>query len=46
MKIYIIIAWVFADATVGPAKLLGLAYCDNSVRDKDWRYCKRGMQAT
>ncbi len=22
------------------------SYCDNSVREKDWRYRKRGMQAT
>ncbi len=34
MKKYIIVTWLFAEATVGPAKLLGLAYCDNSVREK------------
>ena len=26
--------------------LLVFDFCDNSMREKDWRYRKRGMQAT
>jgi hypothetical protein len=32
--------------TVGVLKLLIFGYCDNSMREKDWRCRKRGTQAT
>jgi hypothetical protein len=32
--------------TQGVVKLLDFVFCDNSMREKDWRCRKRGMQAT
>ncbi len=31
---------------IGVVILLVFYFCDNSMREKDWRCCKRGMQAT
>jgi hypothetical protein len=46
LSLLIVIAVTGACCALGLVILRGLAFCDNSMREKDWRCRKRGTQAT